>query len=271
MRCVRVQRPFETGEMNSDQQANAYRFGEWLVFPETLRIRSASCEHRLQPRAFAVLTRLLESPGQIVSIAALLDSGWKDRVVEPRVVHWNVNQIRKKLGDDPKAPRYIETIPKRGYRTIAPVDARPLYSAPFGASRNSNRFAPRSMAVLPFENLSPDPDNACFAAGIHEETLNQLAKIRDFPVIARVVMGRYATSHKSIEEIGRELNARAMMSGTVRFAGERVRITAHLVDVAEGAIPLFDRSIALNPLNPSLPDPAALSMALHERWDDARR
>ncbi|MGI9325387.1 MAG: tetratricopeptide repeat protein [Pseudomonadales bacterium] len=92
-----------------------------------------------------------------------------------------------------------------------------------------------SIAVLPFANLSPDPDNAYFAAGMHEETLNQLAKIKDLSIIARTTMLRYVGSDKSIPAIGAELNVGAVMEGSVRYAGERVRITAQLIDVATGA------------------------------------
>jgi TolB-like protein/Tfp pilus assembly protein PilF len=92
-----------------------------------------------------------------------------------------------------------------------------------------------SIAVLPFDNLSPDPNNAYFAAGIHEETLNQLAKIKDLSVIARTTMLQYTGRDKSVPEIGAELNVGAVMEGSVRYAGERVRITAQLIDVETGA------------------------------------
>lgn len=92
-----------------------------------------------------------------------------------------------------------------------------------------------SIAVLPFDNLSPEPDNAYFAAGVHEETLNQLAKIKDLSVIARTTMLQYTGRDKSVPEIGAELNVGAVMEGSVRYAGERVRITAQLIDVATGA------------------------------------
>jgi adenylate cyclase len=92
-----------------------------------------------------------------------------------------------------------------------------------------------SIAVLPFENMSPDPDNAYFASGIHEELLNQLAKIKDLSILARTTMSRYADSELSVPEIGRELNVGAVMEGSVRYAGKRVRITAQLIDVKTGA------------------------------------
>ena len=92
-----------------------------------------------------------------------------------------------------------------------------------------------SIAVLPFDNLSQDPQDAYFAAGIHEEILNQLAKVRDLSVIARTTMLRYVDSSKPIPEIGAELNVRTVMEGSVRYAGNRVRITAQLIDAASGA------------------------------------
>ncbi len=91
-----------------------------------------------------------------------------------------------------------------------------------------------SIAVLPFENLSPDPDNAYFAAGVHEEILNQLTKIEDLSVIARTTMLHYADSNLSVPEIGNELNVSAVMEGSVRYAGTRVRIVAQLNDTESG-------------------------------------
>jgi len=94
---------------------------------------------------------------------------------------------------------------------------------------------PRSIAVLPFENLSLDPENAYFAAGIHEEILNQLAKVKQLSVIARTTMLRYADTDKTVPEIGAELNVATVMEGSVRYAGNRVRITAQLIDASSGA------------------------------------
>ena len=89
---------------------------------------------------------------------------------------------------------------------------------------------PNSVAVLPFGNLSPDPDNAYFAAGLHEEILNQLTKLRDLSVISRTSVLRYQDSDLSIPEIARELNVGTVMEGSVRYANERVRITMQLID-----------------------------------------
>jgi len=94
---------------------------------------------------------------------------------------------------------------------------------------------PNSVAVLPFDNLSPDPDNAYFAAGIHESILNELVKIQDMSVIARTSVLKYADGLTSIPDIAAELNVEAVMEGSVRYAGDRVRITAQLIDPTTGA------------------------------------
>ncbi len=91
---------------------------------------------------------------------------------------------------------------------------------------------PKGIAVLPFENLSPDPDNAYFAAGVHEEVLNQLAKIHDLNVIARTSVLPYAGSGKTIPDVATDLKVGSVMEGSVRYAGDRVRVTAQLINGA---------------------------------------
>jgi TolB-like protein/Flp pilus assembly protein TadD len=91
---------------------------------------------------------------------------------------------------------------------------------------------PSSVAVLPFDNLSPNADDAYFAAGLHEEVLNQLAKLRDLSVISRTSVLRYTDSGLSIPEIARDLNVGTVMEGSVRYASDRVRITLQLIDAA---------------------------------------
>ena len=98
------------------------------------------------------------------------------------------------------------------------------------SSVRTREVLPSSVAVLPFENLSPNADDAFFAAGLHEEVLNQLAKLRDLSVISRTSVLRYSGSGLSIPEIARELNVGTIMEGSVRYASDRVRITMQLID-----------------------------------------
>jgi TolB-like protein len=103
-----------------------------------------------------------------------------------------------------------------------------------GTDANARSALPNSVAVLPFATLSLDAEDAFFGAGIHDELLNQLAKIRDLAVIARTSVLPYAETNRPIAEIARELNVETVMEGTIRFGGDRVRITAQLIDPETG-------------------------------------
>jgi len=117
-------------------------------------------------------------------------------------------------------------------QTAAPptigTDAAPSESAP----AQGRSVLPNSVAVLPFENLSPNPDDAYYAAGLHEEVLNQLAKLRNLSVISRTSVQRYEDTQLSIPEIAAELNVGTVMEGSVRFAGNQIRVTTQLIDAA---------------------------------------
>jgi TolB-like protein/Tfp pilus assembly protein PilF len=116
-----------------------------------------------------------------------------------------------------------------GVAVMMTAGSQPAPAEPIVEETDQQRL-PNSVAVLPFENLSPDPDNAYFAAGIHEEVLNALVKLQNLSVISRTSVIRYATSELSIPEIATQLNVETVMEGSVRYAGDRVRITAQLID-----------------------------------------
>ncbi|MGI9324619.1 MAG: TIR domain-containing protein [Pseudomonadales bacterium] len=157
-------------------------------------------------------------------------------------------------GDTPTAPHSTATAPgKRRAPLVIGAAALLLLiavififyrSSPSPAVQTPTTVAPstdvaqavlaKSIAVLPFENMSPDPERSYFAAGIHGEIINQLSKVRDLAVIARTTMATYANTAKSIPEIGRELRVGSVMEGSVRYAGNRVRITAQLIDADSG-------------------------------------
>jgi TolB-like protein/DNA-binding winged helix-turn-helix (wHTH) protein len=99
-----------------------------------------------------------------------------------------------------------------------------------GAPNGGSALLPNSIAVLPLDNLSPDPDNAYYAAGLHEEILNQLSKLKSLNVISRTSVLRYAENRPSIPEIARDLNVQAVMEGSVRFVGGRIRVAMQLID-----------------------------------------
>jgi TolB-like protein len=120
--------------------------------------------------------------------------------------------------------------PRAGGEGSATVTQTPAVSPVVDAAPSGSAVLPNSVAVLPFVNLSPKEDEAYFAAGIHEEILNQLAKLGNLNVIARTSVMRYAGSDKTIPEIARELNVGSVMEGSVRYADGQVLVTAQLID-----------------------------------------
>lgn len=120
-------------------------------------------------------------------------------------------------------------------RTSVPSAAEPLAESEPVAQPGRRNVLANSVAVLPFANLSPNPENEYFAAGIHEEILNYLAKISALKVIARTSVLRYANTQSPILEIARELNVETVMEGSVRYANDQVRITVQLIDPETGA------------------------------------
>jgi TolB-like protein len=129
------------------------------------------------------------------------------------------NYVLEDSAGDASAPATIDS--------SAPVDV-PSPSA--AANAQASGALPNSIAVLPLENLSPDPDNAYFAAGMHEEIINQLAKLKNLNVISRTTMLQYAERQESLPEIARELNVETVIEGSVRYADERVLVTLQLID-----------------------------------------
>ena len=124
-------------------------------------------------------------------------------------------------------PRDMDRIPEE-------TPAVALESPPATVTDTPNRL-PNSVAVLPFVNLSPNADDAYFAAGVHEQILNELARIRDMSVIARTSVLRYASDPPPVPQIAEELNVETIMEGSVRYSGEKVRVTAQPIDGMTGA------------------------------------
>ncbi|MEQ9450514.1 MAG: winged helix-turn-helix domain-containing protein [Pseudomonadales bacterium] len=133
--------------MSVSQSAVRYQFGTWVIEPHLNRLSNEAGEqHQVEHKAMEVLCYLLEHAGQIVPAEELLDNVWPDRVVEPNVIHRNLSVIRHSLGDDPRHPTYIETISKRGYRTLASVQVLP--PAPAAAETEEPRGLPAGFIAI---------------------------------------------------------------------------------------------------------------------------
>ena len=129
-----------------------------------------------------------------------------------------INKLREALGDSAESPRFVETIPRRGYRMI---------STPGKASGRVE-----SLAVLPLEDLSHDPAQEYFADGLTEALITSLAQISALRVTSRTTVMRYKQTDKSLPQIAQELNVDAVVEGTVQRSGERVRISAQLIQAS---------------------------------------
>jgi TolB-like protein len=191
------------------------------VFEADLRageLRKQGTKLKLQDQPFQVLRILLEHAGEVVTRDELQERIWpSDTFVDFEQGLYNaIKRLREALDDSADTPRLIETLPRRGYRFIGSLAAR------------SGRI--ESLAVLPLENLSRDPEQEYFAEGMTEALITNLAKIGALRVISRTSAMQYRGTHRPLREIAKELQVDGVIEGTVLRSGDRVRVSAQLID-----------------------------------------
>jgi TolB-like protein len=208
------------------------RFGAFELDLRSGELRKKGVRIRLQEQPFEVLTVLLQRPGEVVTREELRSAIWPaDTFVDfDNSLNTAINKLREALGDSADSPRFIETLPRRGYRFIAPVNGVKPVSA-------SKQLATGKimLAVLPFDNLSGDREQEYFSDGLTEEMINQLGRLHPerLGVIARTSAMKYKHANKGIDQIGSELGVDYVLEGGVRRAGEHLRITAQLIQVTD--------------------------------------
>lgn len=253
------------------QPRESLNFGEYELDCRTGELRKNGAAVKLQPQPAKVLSILVNRAGEIVTREELVEQVWgSDTHVDfEHGLNFAIRRIRSVLDDDPEMPRFVETIPKRGYRFIAAVarhvsteelhpqpasfklsDSRPiqvtiLYAAMAAVlaviavsiylrvSRLEGASANRiqSLAVLPLRNLSDDPAQEYFSDGMTDELITDLAKAGGVRVISHTSVDRYKSTKQSLPEIARELgDVDAVVEGTVLRVGNHIRITAQLID-----------------------------------------
>ena len=176
----------------------------------------------LTPRVFATLLYFVRHSGKVLEKDDLMHAIWPDAVVEENNLNQNVSTLRRALGES----RYIVTVPGRGYRFAAAVRVCTGRAATTAAAPS------KTIAVLPFANMSEDPENEYFCDGLAEELLNALAKIEGLKVVARTSAFAFKGKNTSVSEIAGALGVSAILEGSVRRAGNRLRITAQLIDAS---------------------------------------
>jgi TolB-like protein/Tfp pilus assembly protein PilF len=208
------------------------RFGAFEANLETGELRKQGLKIRLPEQAFQILAMLLERPGEVVGREELQRRLW------PRQTFFDfdhglnkaINRLRDVLSDSAATPRFIETVARRGYRLMVPVSAAESPRA--DASSTPGRVR---LAVLPFENLSGNPEHEFFSDGLTEDMISELGRLNPsrLGIIARTSSMQYKRSVKSIEEIGRELEVEYVLEGSVRKTENRARISAQLIQVRD--------------------------------------
>jgi len=199
------------------QSRGTVRFDVFEVDRQAGELRKQDVKVALQEQPFQILQMLLEHPGKVVTRDELQKRIWPtDTFVDFEQGLYNaIKRLRQALGDSPETPRYIQTLPRKGYRFIGSIEA--------SASRIE------SLAVLPLENLSRDPEQEYFAEGLTEALITTLAKIGALRVVSRTTAMQYKGVRKPLPEIARELGVDAVVEGTVQRSGERLRISAQLL------------------------------------------
>jgi TolB-like protein/Flp pilus assembly protein TadD len=222
-----------------------YDFGEFRLDPQQ-RLLMLSADGRaipLAPKAFEMLLFLVESRGELLAKNTLMKALWPNIVVEENSLNQTVSAIRRSLGERPGEHRFIVTEPGRGYRFVADVRVAPaavktespVPPAPSPAVAQATPTASRkSIAVLPFANLTGDSGKDYFGDGMAEELIHTLARIPGLRVPSRTSSFSYKGRSVDVRQIARDLEVGVVLEGSVRSAGERIRVTAQLIDGSNG-------------------------------------
>lgn len=243
------------------------KIGSWIADPTLNLLERGAKSIKIEPRAMEVLMFLARHHAAVVSVDELIASVWKGVVVGDGSVYLAIRQLRQALEDPAEDTRYIETIPKRGYRLTVPVDLEPMpvqgapeapirsrFGRPFRrwwlavavvctvilavlaiTLREGARPVPaNSVAVLPFDNLSADPEQGYFSDGITVEILNTLSRVGDLRVTGRASSFHFKGRNVDLRTIGEALGVEHVLEGSVRKVGDQVRITAQLNNARTG-------------------------------------
>jgi TolB-like protein/DNA-binding winged helix-turn-helix (wHTH) protein/Tfp pilus assembly protein PilF len=253
------------------QNAQVVRFATFEVDLRAGELRKGGIKLKLGGQPFQVLAILLERPGEVVTREELQKRLWPDTFVDvDHNLNTAINKIREALGDSAENSRFVETLARRGYRFIGAVNgaeqARVAEAKPTRRSRSlilpaavglvgivgitavlfalnvhgwrdrlfvhAARPRIQALAVIPFANLSGDPEQEYFADGMTEEIITKLGEVNAPRVISRQSMMQYKGSKKPLQEIARELNVDAVLEGAVERSGSRVRVRIHLDQVS---------------------------------------
>ncbi len=234
-------------------------FGNCTLDPGKRELRRDGEAVHVEPQVFDLLLHLVRNRDQVISKEDMLAAVWAGRIVSESTLSNRINAARRAIGDSGDQQGFIRTVPRRGVRFVADVreehdplpvapeaETEPIASATKSSSvRAGEAAAPRgvyevrgrpTVAVLPFDNMSGDPEQDYFSDGISEDIITLLSKHRSLLVIARNSAFAFKGSGSDVREVGSKLGADYVVEGGVRKLGERLRITAHLIETEGGRL-----------------------------------
>ena len=215
---------------------DVYQFGPFRLDTGEHRLLRDGVEVPLQLKAFETLCILVERAGRLLTKDDLLRQVWPDTMVEENNLNKNISLLRKALGECAAGQSYIETVPRVGYRFAVPVEQVSAGGPVLVISHEPVLAPPRrkSVAVLYFENLSGDCEDEYFRDGITEDVITELEKIRGLRLFPRSAVLAFRDKPAPITQVGEQLCADFVLEGSIRRAGDRLRITARLSETPTG-------------------------------------
>ncbi len=225
-----------------------YLFEEYAFDTDRRELHRGADVVSVAPQVFDLLDYLIRDRERVVSKDDLINAIWNGRIVSDAALTTRLNAARSALGDSGEEQRLIKTLPRKGFRFVGPVREAKGPASVTVSDTPAQQPKPAlplpdkpSIAVLPFTNLSSDPEQDYFADGMAEDIITALSRFRELFVIARNSSFTYKGRAVDVKQIGRELGVRYVLEGSVRKAANRVRITGQLVDTATGAYLWADR------------------------------
>jgi TolB-like protein len=221
-----------------------FSFDDVVVREREFALTKGGTAQSVEPKAFRVLLILLRNPQKLVAKEELMKAVWGDAAVTDNSLTRSIALLRKMLGDDVRQPRYIETVATVGYRFLAPVEVEEEASAEADAAEPKPPHVsqhPASadqefwVAVLPFQTGSGDANLRPLAEGLTEEVVTGLCRFSYLRVISRTATSRFTEERTDSRAAAKELGARYVIDGSLRCAGNKLRIAVHLVDATSGA------------------------------------
>jgi len=211
-----------------------YLFADCSLDPDRRELLRGTKPIPVEPQVFDLLIFLIRNREHVVSRDDLVAGVWQGRIVSESALSTRINAARSAIGDNGEEQRLIKTLPRRGLRFVGDIREERTAAAAASARLASGSFDKPSIAVLPFENLSGDPEQDYFNDGVVEDIITALSRNRAFVVIARNSSFTYKGKPVDTKQIACELGVRYVLEGSVRQSSGRVRVAAQLIEALSG-------------------------------------